>query len=185
MKNTGITLIDVREAAHCAIRSLREGSMNVKTSSEIRKLLNVIIDTGNCQVDFLKALPDHIRAKIDLDSVKAIAGTLRDRDADLDETLEGIEKKRNTYNLESSNPGASKTPSETPAPSIQTNHDTQKKADLNMTVQEAAKYLGKSTWFVYDQIKTGKLTPVNNAYRKQICINSIKALANTLKNFTR
>lgn len=98
---TGITLSDVREEALSAIQKLKAGDMDTKTASEIRNLLNVIIDTGKTQVEFLKAIPEPIRQQMDKDSIKAIAGTLRDRDAELDETLTLIEKGRNSYELSS------------------------------------------------------------------------------------
>jgi len=93
MSNTGITLVEVRNEAMDAIKKLKSKELDVKTASEIRNLLNVVIDTGKTQVEFLKALPDNIKKEMNHDSVKAIAGTLRDRDAELDESLNEIEKK--------------------------------------------------------------------------------------------
>lgn len=95
--NSGITLVEVRIEAMDAIKQLKEGTMEVKTAAEIRNLLSTIIDTAKTQVEFLKAIPEGIKNKMNEDSVKAIAGTLRDRDAELDETLEHIDKTKNVY----------------------------------------------------------------------------------------
>lgn len=97
MKNTGITMVDVRESAWNAINELREGKMDIPTAKTIRELLDTIVQTGKTQVEFLRVLPEHVRQQMDPDSIKAIAGTLRDRDAELDQTLNEIEKKRNHY----------------------------------------------------------------------------------------
>jgi hypothetical protein len=71
--------------------------MDIKTAAEIRNLLTVVIDTAKTQVEFLKSIPNSVKEKMNEDSIKAIAGTLRDRDAELDQTLTEIEKKQNTY----------------------------------------------------------------------------------------
>lgn len=97
MKNTGITLIEVREEAMDAIQKLKSKELDVKTASEIRNLLGVIIDTAKTQVEFLKAIPENIKQQMSEDNIKAIAGTLRDRDAELDDTLNAIEKSNNKY----------------------------------------------------------------------------------------
>ena len=97
MSNTGITLTDVRSEAMDAIRKLKEGNMDIKTAAEIRNLCGVVIDVAKTQVEFLKALPNSVKEKINVDEVKAIAGTLRDRDAELDNTLHSIEQNKNRY----------------------------------------------------------------------------------------
>lgn len=97
MKNTGITLTDVRTEAFEAIQKLKSNEMDIKTAAEIRNLLTVVIDTAKTQVEFLKSIPNSVKEKMNEDSIKAIAGTLRDRDAELDQTLTEIEKKQNSY----------------------------------------------------------------------------------------
>lgn len=97
MANTGITLTDVRSEAMDAIKKLKEGNMDIKTAAEIRNLCGVVIDVAKTQVEFLKALPNSVKEKLNTDEVKAIAGTLRDRDADLDNTLHAIEQNKNKY----------------------------------------------------------------------------------------
>ena len=67
---------------------------------EIRNLLDTIVDTGKTQVEFLKAIPEHVKEKLSQDNINAIAGTLRDRDAELDNTLVQIEKDKNTYTID-------------------------------------------------------------------------------------
>ena len=101
MNNTGITLVDVRTEAMDAIKKLKEGNMEVKTAQEIRSLLNTVIDTAKVQVEFLKAIPNNIKDQLKDSDIKAIAGTLRDRDAELDATLENIEENRKSYSLKS------------------------------------------------------------------------------------
>lgn len=97
--NTGVTLVDVRKHALEAINELKAGEMDVKTAKEIREFLNVIIDTGKTQVDFLNAIPLKLREKMGEENIKAIAGTLQDRDAELDQTLNEIEQKNKSYDL--------------------------------------------------------------------------------------
>lgn len=98
--NTGVTLVDVRKHALEAINELKTGQMDVKTAKEIREFLNVIIDTGKTQVDFLNAIPLKLREKMGEENIKAIAGTLQDNDAELDKSLKEIEEKRSKpYNL--------------------------------------------------------------------------------------
>lgn len=92
--NSGITLIDVRSEAMDVIQRLKSGEMDVKTASEIRNLLGTIIDTAKTQVEFLKAIPNSVKEQLDVNSVKAIAGTLNDRDADLDITMSSIESSK-------------------------------------------------------------------------------------------
>ncbi|MFW5758392.1 MAG: hypothetical protein ACOCYO_06900 [Bacteroidota bacterium] len=97
--NTGITLVDVRQQALDAIKELKSGEMDIKTAKEIREFLKVIIDMGKTQVDFLNAIPSKIKERMDENQIKAIAGTLKDRDAELDETLYEIEQKNKTYKI--------------------------------------------------------------------------------------
>jgi hypothetical protein len=94
MSNTGITLTDVRAEAFSAIRKLQSGEIDVKTAGEIRNLLNTVIDTAKTQVEFLKAIPNSVKERMDETAIKAIAGTLKDRDAELDESLTRIEENR-------------------------------------------------------------------------------------------
>lgn len=97
MNNSGITLVDVRNEAFDAIQKLKNKEMDVKTASEIRNLLGTVIDTAKTQVDFLRVLPENVKQQMTTDNIKAIAGTLRDRDAELDESLNAIDKKKNHY----------------------------------------------------------------------------------------
>ena len=94
MGNTGITLVDVRSEAMETIKLLKEGKIDVKQASTIKDLCNTVIDVAKVQVEFVKAIPNHIKETFDKNEVKAIAGTLIDRDADLDITLSEIETNR-------------------------------------------------------------------------------------------
>lgn len=93
--NSGITLIDVRTAAMDAILKLNAGTMDVKTASEVQKLLTTIIDTSKVQVEYLRVLPNSVKEKLTVNEVKAIAGTLIDRDAELDISLTEIRESMN------------------------------------------------------------------------------------------
>jgi hypothetical protein len=97
MKNTGMTLVDVRHEAFEAIQKLKDGRMEISTARAIREMLDVVIDTAKTQVEFMKSLPNSVKEQLNPESVKAIAGTLRDRDAELDESLTLIERNRNTW----------------------------------------------------------------------------------------
>jgi len=90
--NTGITLVDVRQAAMDTIKKLKNGEIDVKTAGEIRNLCNTVIDVAKVQVEYVKAVPAHIKEAMTLAEVKAIAGTLMDRDAELDIALIEIEE---------------------------------------------------------------------------------------------
>lgn len=91
-KNSGITLVDVREEAFKTIRDLRDGTIDIKKAQSIKDLLNVINDTAKTQVAFIQAIPKSVRESLGVNDVKAIAGTLKDRDAELDLTLHQIEE---------------------------------------------------------------------------------------------
>lgn len=97
--NSGITLVDVRREAMDAIQKLKSGDLDVKTASEIRNLLGTVIDTAKTQVEFLKAIPNSVKEQLDVASVKAIAGTLKDRDAEIEETIHSIESSKKPVDL--------------------------------------------------------------------------------------
>lgn len=90
--NTGITMVDVRQAAMDTIKRLQSGTIDVKTASEIRNLCDTVIDVAKTQVEYVKAIPNHLKDQMTLEEVKAIAGTLIDRDAELDTSLVEIQK---------------------------------------------------------------------------------------------
>lgn len=90
MSNSGVTLVEVREEAMDAIRLLKTGQIDVKTAQAINNCLNTIVNTAKTQVDFIKALPKDVKDKMTTIEVKAIAGTLKDRDAELDATFAEI-----------------------------------------------------------------------------------------------
>ena len=86
MNNTGITLVDVRKEAMDAIRKLKSGDIDIKTAGAIKDLLNTVVDTAKTQVAYIQSIPNTIK----VNEVKAIAGTLVDRDAELDCSLAEI-----------------------------------------------------------------------------------------------
>lgn len=84
MSNTGITLVDVRSEAMDAIQQLKSGKIDVKTAGAIKDLLNTVIDTAKTQVEYMKVLPKSVKEQMTVVEVKAIVGTLVDRDAEMD-----------------------------------------------------------------------------------------------------
>lgn len=90
MSNTGITLVDVRAEAMDAIQQLKAGKIDVKTAGAIKDLLNTVVDTAKTQVEYMKVIPKGVKEQMTVTEVKAIAGTLVDRDAEMDATMEEI-----------------------------------------------------------------------------------------------
>ncbi len=91
-QNSGLTLVDVRTVLMDTINNLKKGDVDVKTAAEIRNLSNSMIDIAKVQVEYIKSLPNSVKESLKIDEVKAIAGTLIDRDAELDVTLKEIEE---------------------------------------------------------------------------------------------
>jgi hypothetical protein len=90
--NTGITLTDVRHEAFETIKLLKEKKIDVRDAQVIKELLNSVIETAKTQVSFINALPPQVKNSMSTDEAKAIAGTLVDRDAEMDITMHQIEK---------------------------------------------------------------------------------------------
>jgi hypothetical protein len=85
--NSGITLVDVRTEALDTIKQLKNGSIDISKANAVKGLLDTIVSVAKTQVEFLKVLPDGVKKQMSENDVKAIAGTLVDRDADLDKSL--------------------------------------------------------------------------------------------------
>ena len=100
MSNTGITLVDVRQEAMDAIRKLKSGDIDVKTAGAIKDLLNTVVDTAKTQVAYIQSIPNTIKEQMSVNEVKAIAGTLVDRDAELDNSLAEIRQNQKQVNWE-------------------------------------------------------------------------------------
>jgi hypothetical protein len=92
--NSGITLSDVRYEAMDVIRKLKNGEIEVKEAQTIKGLLDTVIDTAKTQVEFIKAIPNSVKEQLSVKEVKAIAGTLQTRDAELDLSMMEIEERR-------------------------------------------------------------------------------------------
>lgn len=91
-------MVDVREEAMDAIRKLKGGEIDVKTAGAIKDLLNTVVDTAKTQVAYMQAIPKALKEQLSVTEVKAIAGTLVDRDAEMDATMEEIrESRRKVY----------------------------------------------------------------------------------------
>lgn len=97
MNNYGITLVDVRSEAMDTIKKLKDKEIDLKTAREIKGLLDTIVDVAKTQVEFVKAIPDDMKKDLKTEGIQAIAGTLKDRDADLDVSLHHIEQSSRTY----------------------------------------------------------------------------------------
>jgi hypothetical protein len=94
MNNSGITLVDVRMEALDAIRKLKAGEIDIKTAGSIKGLLDTVIDVAKTQVEFIKAIPNTVKEQMSVSEVKAIAGTLQDREAELDLSMMEIEDRK-------------------------------------------------------------------------------------------
>jgi hypothetical protein len=88
--NTGITLVDVRFEALDTIKKLKNKEIDVSTANSVKGLLDTIVSVAKTQVEFLKVLPDGVKKQMQEADVKAIAGTLVDRDAELDKSLHEV-----------------------------------------------------------------------------------------------
>jgi len=102
--NSGITLVDVRSEAMDAIQKLKSGAMDLKTAQQIKGLLDTVIMTAKTQIDFLNAIPKPLKDSLTKENVLAIAGTLRDRDEDIDITLHEIDERNKKPYEASKNP---------------------------------------------------------------------------------
>jgi hypothetical protein len=85
--NREITLVDVRKEAMSTITLLRENKIDVKKASEIRNLLNVIIDTAKVQIEFVKIIPNTIKEKLCFNEIKQITNVINDKNSELDGKL--------------------------------------------------------------------------------------------------
>lgn len=95
MNNSGITLVDVRAEAMDAIRKLKSKEIDIATANSVKGLLDTIVSVAKTQVEFMKVLPSSVRNSFTNDEVKAIAGTLVDRDAELDKSLHEVSVSQN------------------------------------------------------------------------------------------
>ena len=94
--NKEITLLDVRNEAMEAIQQLKSGKMDIKTASEIRNLLGVVIDTAKTQVEYLKAIPNSVKEKMSEQGLQTVAATFNEpkKLESIDDTLKEIEERR-------------------------------------------------------------------------------------------
>ena len=88
--NSGITLVDVRFEALDTIKKLKTKEIDVQTANSVKGLLDTIVSVAKTQVEFLKVLPPVVKNSFTTEEVKAIAGTLVDRDAELDKSLHEV-----------------------------------------------------------------------------------------------
>ena len=92
--NYGITGVDVRREAMEAIQRIKSGQMDVKEAQAIKGLLDVVVDVAKTQVAFIQSLPNTVKEQMSVTEVKAIAGTLMDRDAEVEVCMAEIEESR-------------------------------------------------------------------------------------------
>ena len=88
--NSGITLVDVRAEALDTIRQLKDGKIDITKANAVKGLLDTVVSVAKTQVEVLKVLPEGIKKQMQESDVKAIAGTLVDRDAELDKSLHEV-----------------------------------------------------------------------------------------------
>lgn len=88
--NTGITLVDARTELMDAIKKVKRRELGTQEAEEVRKLIDTLVLIAQTQVNFLNAIPDEVKKKLSPEEFKAIAGTLYDRDAELDTTMHQI-----------------------------------------------------------------------------------------------
>lgn len=69
-----VTLSEVRTEAFSIIKMLKEEKIDIQRATEIRNLLNTVIDTKKTEVELLKSLPVAIKEQISFMEYKAIAG---------------------------------------------------------------------------------------------------------------
>ena len=91
MSNPGTTLSDVRREAMDAIQQIKANTMDLKTATEIRNMLHIVIDVAKTEVELLKAIPNSVKEKLTESALKSITGTFRDRDGEITETMSQIE----------------------------------------------------------------------------------------------
>jgi hypothetical protein len=100
MSNTAGTLVDVRTEAMLTIQAIKDGKMDIKTATEIRNQLNLIIDVSKTQVEYLKAIPMSIKEKMAEEDFKNVAGTFRDPNSEIEQTMLQIEaNKKKPYEI--------------------------------------------------------------------------------------
>lgn len=88
--NSGITLVDVRAEALDTIKKLKNKEIDVSTANSVKGLLDTVVSVAKTQVEFLKVLPEAVKKQMGETEIKAIAGTLIDRDAELDKSLHEV-----------------------------------------------------------------------------------------------
>lgn len=91
--NSGLTLVDVRSVLMETIENLNSGKIDIEKAKVINELSASMINIAKTQVEYLKAIPNSVKEQMTTTEVKAIAGTLMDRDAEIEPVL--IEVKEN------------------------------------------------------------------------------------------
>lgn len=90
-----ITLKQVKHEALKSIQLLREGKTDVKTASEIRNNLNVIVEIAKTEVEFIKVLSEDVKKESlnSLGDYEKVAETIVPPSISLDESLNEIDNK--------------------------------------------------------------------------------------------
>ncbi|MDR0874193.1 MAG: hypothetical protein LBN27_12135 [Prevotellaceae bacterium] len=92
--NYGLTGVDIRREAMEAIQLLKQKKIDVREANAIKGLLDTQVDVAKTQVEYIKSIPATVREQMKITDVKAIAGTLIDRDAEIEATMAEIEEIR-------------------------------------------------------------------------------------------
>lgn len=85
--NSGLTLVDVRSVLMETIENLNNGKIDIEKAKAINELSVSMINIAKTQVEYLKAIPASVKEQMTTIEVKAIAGTLMDRDAEIEPVL--------------------------------------------------------------------------------------------------
>ena len=92
-----VTLKDVRANAMSLLKDLREGKIELDVAKAANSLLATIIDTAKTEVSYLNALPKQVKDSMNFEQVKQVGSSIKDADAELDESLASIKSKEHSY----------------------------------------------------------------------------------------
>lgn len=93
--NSGLTLVDVRSVLMETIENLNNGKIDIEKAKAINELSVSMIKIATTQVEYLKAIPASVKEQMTTTEVKAIAGTLMDRDAEIEPVLIQVKENQN------------------------------------------------------------------------------------------
>ncbi len=87
-----VNLKYVREEAKNTIEKLLNGEINIATAKTVSGLLSNITTTAKVQVDYINAIPKHIKEDMQLENISVLDTPFKDTQVEVDNTLSGIEE---------------------------------------------------------------------------------------------